>query len=90
MLILNYFVVIAMKAQLQELERRINSQAERISALEEHNELLERTLADFEECFGILGQKMRKRKQGSKDKSRTKVEDGDDLRRKNLKRVRFM
>lgn len=90
MLILNYFVVIAMKAQMQEVERRINSQAERISALEEHNELLERTLADFEECFDVLGQKMRKRKQESKDKSRTKVEDADDLRRKNMKRVRFM
>jgi hypothetical protein len=79
-----------MKAQMQELERRINSQTERISALEEHNELLERTLAEFGECIGILGQKMRERKQGSKDKSRTKVEDRDDLRRKNMKRVQFM
>lgn len=90
MLLLNHFVVIAMKAQMQELERKINSQAERISALEEHNQLLERTLADFEECFGVLGQKMRKRKHGSKDESKTKVEDGDDLRRKDMKRVRFM
>lgn len=79
-----------MKARIQELEHDVALQAGRISALEQGNRLFRRILADFEDCFNVLGQRMRKRKRGSRDTSDTEGEGRDDRTKTNIKRVRFL
>jgi hypothetical protein len=84
------FVVIAMKARIQKLEHDIALQAGKISRLEQGNRLFKRILADFEDCFNVLGQRMRKREHGSRDTSDTEGEGRDDKTKTNIKRVRFL
>ena len=75
-----------MKAYLQQLERNVAVQAGRLSALEQKNQLFMCMLVDFEECFNVLGQRIRKRKHRPRDTSETEGDGGDDSR----KRVRFL